>query len=454
VGGHATSGPSFSRSVRTGSSLRRLIDGVRVRDRGVDGDDDARNTSVQGRGRVRLGASARATVRLYGSDALSSINESPVAIGPLPATGFVQAGPATFVPSANDPDNVRASSFVSTLVLFEQRPSSVFGYTVSLHRLSPNKVFRDGPLGVSVFEPVTQTSSRFKATVDTLDARADREWGTRQATRVAYEFERERYVSESLPVNRALAWNPDILQDSHAASMDHEVRFDALQVAGSLRAQRIALKDVTLVAAEPAPFAAASFASPPSALTADISATRLFTRTGTKLRAHAGNAYRAPAMFERAGVSFGSRGDSVFGDPKIEPERSISVDAGVDQTLSRGRALVSATWFHTRLTHVISFQSLDRATDPFDRSSGYRRADGRTARGVELSTQLQPHRALQVSVAYTFVDAPPPAGSRDGLPRASALSAHQLSALVRHVLGPLHLSFEFQAAGDHYVTLF
>jgi len=422
--------------------------------RGIDGDDDARNTSVQGRGSVRLGASARATVRLYGSDALSSINESPSAVGPLPATGFVEAGPATFVPSANDPDNVRASHFVSTLVLFEQRPSSAFGYTVSFHRLGTDRMFRDGPLGVSAFEPVTQTSSRFKATVDTLDARADREWSTRQATRVAYEFERERYVSESLPVNRALAWNADIIQDSHAASVRHEVRFDALQVAGSLRAQRFALKDVTLVPAERAPFAAASFASPPSALTADISATRLFTRTGTKLRAHAGNAYRAPAMFERAGVSFGSRGYNVFGDPGIEPERSISVDAGVDQTLSRGRALVSATWFHTRLTHVISFQSLDRATDPFDRSSGYRRADGRTARGVELSTRLQPYRALQVSVAYTFVDAPPPAGSGDGLPRASAISAHQLSALVRHVLGPLHLSFELQAAGDHYVTLF
>jgi vitamin B12 transporter len=422
--------------------------------RGIDGDDAARNTSVHGRGSVRLGASARATVRLYGSDALSSINESPAAIGPLPATGFVQAAPATFVPSANDPDNVRASDFVSTLVLFEQRHSSVFGYTVSFHRLRTDRMFRDGPLGVSSFEPVTQASSRFTATVDTLDARADREWSTRQATRVAYEFERERYVSESLPVNRALAWNAKIIQDSHAASVHHELRFEALQVAGSLRAQRFALEGVTLVPAEQAPFGAASFASPPSALTADVSATRLFIRTGTKLRAHAGNAYRAPAMFERAGVSFGSRGYSVFGDPGIEPERSISVDAGVDQTLWRGHALVSGTWFHTRLTRVIAFQSLDRATDPFGRSSGYGPADGRTARGVELSARLRPHRTLQANVTYTFVDAPPPAGGRDGLPRASAISAHQFSTLVTHIFGRLQLSFELEAVGDHYVTLF
>jgi vitamin B12 transporter len=421
---------------------------------GVDGDDEARNTSIQGRASAQVGASARATVRVYASDALSSINESPAAIGPLPAAGFVEANPATFVPGANDPDNARDSDFLSTLLLFEQRPSSAFGYTVSLHRLGTDRMFRDGPLGVSLFEPITQTSSRFIGTIHTADVRADREWGTRQATRVAYEFERERYVSESLPVNRALAWNADITQDSHAASVHHEVRFTALHVAGSVRAQRFALKEVALLPAERAPFAAASFAVPRSALTADLSAARLFARTGTKLRAHAGNAYRAPTMFERVGVSFGSRGYSVFGDPGIEPERSVSIDAGVDQTLSRGRALLSATWFHTRLTRVIAFQSLDRAADPFGRSSGYRRADGRTARGVELSTRLRPHRTLQVSVAYTFVDAPPPVGSRDGLPRASAISAHQYSAVVSQTLGRLQLSIEVEAAGDHYVTLF
>jgi len=422
--------------------------------RGVDGDDEARNTSIQGRASAQVGVSARATVRLYASDALSSINESPAAIGPLPATGFVEAGPATFVPSANDPDNVRDSDFVSMLALFEQRPSSVFGYTVAFHRLGTDRLFRDGPLGTSAFEPITQTSSRFKGTIQTLEARADREWGTRQTTRIAYEFEHERYVSESLPVNRALAWNADLTQDSHSASVHHEVRFDALQMAASVRAQRFALKEVALLPAERAPFAAAAFAAPPSALTADLSAARLFARTATKLRAHAGNAYRAPTMFERAGISFGSRGYSVFGDPGIEPERSVSIDAGVDQTLSRGRALLSATWFHTRLSRVIAFQSLDRAADPLGRSSGYRSGDGRTARGVELITRLQPHRTLQLSMAYTFIDAPPPVGSRDGLPRASAISAHQFSGLISQTLGPLQLSFEVEAAGDHYVTLF
>jgi vitamin B12 transporter len=422
--------------------------------RGVDGDDAARNTSFHAHASVQLGTSSRATMRLYASDARSSINESPAAIGPLPATGFVDAAPGTFVASANDPDNVRDSDFLSALLLFEQRPSPTFGYTVSFHRLGTDRVFRDGPLGVSPFEPVTQTSSRFKGTVETLELRADREWGTRQATRVAYEFERERYVSESMPVNAALAWNADITQENQAASVQHELRLNALHVTGSVRAQRFALDEVALVPSNRAPFAATSFATPPSAVTADVSVARMFAGTGTKLRSHTGNAYRAPTMFERAGVSFGSRGYSVFGDPGIEPERSISVDAGIDQTLASGRAVLSATWFHTRLTRVVSFQSLDRTTDAFGRSSGYRSADGRTARGLEVAGQLQAHRGLRVAVAYTFVDAPPPSGNGDGLPRAAATSAHQFSGLITYARGPLQLSFEIEAAGDHYATLF
>ncbi len=422
--------------------------------RGIDGDDDARNTSMQGRGDLRIGASARATVRVYWSDAESAINESPAAIGPLPTRGVVEATPATFIPAANDPDNIRASDFLSTLLLFEHRPSPAFGYTFSLHRLSTDRVFRDGPLGVSAFEPATGTSSRFAGTVDTLAFRADRDWSSRHATRFSYEFERERYVSEAVPVNLALAWSADITHDSHAAAVHHEIRLNALQLAGSVRAQRFGLKDVELAPGERAPFAASSFSAPPAALTADVAATRTLARTGTKLRTHAGNAYRAPAMFERAGVSFGSRGYSVFGDPALGPERSISMDAGVDQTLANGRALISATWFQTRLTRVVSFQSLDRLTDPFGRSSGYRRADGRTTRGVELSARLHPRRTTQVHAAYTFADAPPPAGGRDGLPRAAAVSAHQFSALVTQRAGALQLSFELEAAGDHYVTLF
>ena len=422
--------------------------------RGVDGDDETRNTSVQGRVDIRLPRSTHAFARVYGSDADSMINESPSAIGPLPSSGFVEAGPATFIPAGNDPDSRRDSSFLSTLVVFEQRASSRINYSASFHRLRTDRSFVDGPLGLSAFEPVTSSSSRFMGRTDTLEARTDFPWSARHTTTAAYEFEREQYVSESLPVNRSLAWDADITQHTHAISVRHDMRFDGLHVFASVRGQRFALQDVTLTPADRAPFAAAAFVTPPSALTADLAAVKWFTRTRTRLRAHAGNGYRAPAMFERAGVSFGSQGYRVFGDPEIAPERSMSIDAGVDQPLLQGRLQASATWFHTRLHRVIAFRSLNRTTDPLGRSSGYASADGRTVHGIELELQMQPHPATQTRVAYTFVDAPPPAGGTDGLPRAVAVTAHQLSALVLQQLDRVQLSFELHASGDHFVTLF
>jgi hypothetical protein len=122
--------------------------------------------------------------------------------------------------------------------------------------------------------------------------------------------------------------------------------------------------------------------------------------------------------------------------------------------MAGGRVLISATWFQTRLTRVISFQSLDSGVDPFGRSSGYRTADGRTTRGVEISARLHPRRATEISLAYTGADAPPPAGDRDGLPRAAAISTHQFSAWITQRAGALDLSFELEAAGDHFATLF
>jgi vitamin B12 transporter len=444
--------------------------------RGVDGDDEARNTTIGGRGDLRLSGAARASLRTHVSDSASAINESPAAIGPIPSVGFIRAVPlasgelqryeagtripdlkrggATFIPSANDADNVRDSRFISTLARFEHRPSAGFGYTAALHHLTTDRIFVDGPLGVSSFEPASRNRSQFNGAVDTLAVRADREWSVRHGTTLGYEYERERYESRAEPANPLLTWQADLTQESHSLFVQQELRFDVLQVAASVRAQRFALDRVVFDPPDRTPFAAASLTAPPPALTADVAASRWMEDTGTKIRAHAGNAYRAPGLFERTGVSFGSRGYTVYGDPRLAPERSVSVDAGVDQTLLGGRARLSTTWFHTRLTSVIAFESLDRAADLFGRVSGYRTADGRTARGVELSTRVQPHATFQASLGYTFVDAAAPAGNRDGLPRAAATSAHQWSAWVTQRIRRVQLSFEVEAADEHYVTLF
>ena len=366
---------------------------------------------------------------------------------------FARAG-ETFVPAADDPDSRRISQFRSTLVRFEHRTSARVGYTASWHRLSTRRAFLDGPLGVG-FEPLGHTRSDFDGGIDTIDGRLDRSWSLRHVTTVSYEFERERYVSHTAPVDPAAGWMARLTQHSHAFALQHQIQLDAFHIAAGIRAQRFSLDPAHFEPAERAPFATTSFVAPPSALTADLSATRSIRTAGTILRAHVGNGYRAPSMFERVGASFGSRGYTVYGDPRLAPERSLSMDVGAEQVMARHRLRVSAAFFRTRLGRVITFDSLNQASDPYGRRSGYRNADGRTARGVELSARAQPIAALQLTAAYTHARADAPIGSLDGLPQAAGVPAHQLSAtLVARVPRAPELSLQIESASPHYLTLF
>jgi hypothetical protein len=92
-----------------------------------------------------------------------------------------------------------------------------------------------------------------------------------------------------------------VTQDSHTASVRHERRFERLQVAGSVRAQHFGLKSVALAPAERAPFAAASFATPPSALARDIAASECSRAPNVFDLSHFGQGFRAAGRVMRGG---------------------------------------------------------------------------------------------------------------------------------------------------------
>jgi outer membrane cobalamin receptor len=113
----------------------------------------------------------------------------------------------------------------------------------------------------------------------------------------------------------------------------------------------------------------------------------------TKVRAAAGTGIRPPDGFEIAFTD----------NPSLKPERSRSVEAGVDQTLSSGRALVEATWFSN------TFDDLIVAVGKFVDSSRYRtdNISNARAKGIELATTLRERRRgvdVQARLAYTFLD--------------------------------------------------
>jgi vitamin B12 transporter len=444
---------------------------------GVDGDDAADNTSGQGEFGVRLGDRARLSARFYGANASTTVNEGPSAVGALPTSGVVDARPlpveelaryeagvpidaldlgsATFIPSANDPDSRRASTFRSTLLLLSHQPSRRVGYRLFLHDVTTSRRFEDGPLGVSGFEPANATQSTFGGRIGTIGARADLQIGLRQLLTVGYEFERERYSSAATTTPASTV---DVVQRSHTAFLQDQVSVtSALQLSAAVRVQHFSLGAPRLTPADDPPFQGIHFEAPPTAFTADLSTVYAGLGPATRLRAHAGTGYRAPSLFERFGTSFGRRGYSIFGDPRLRPERAVTLDVGVDRDLAGGRARLSATTFGTWLDDVIVFDfsgAIDPATDPFGRSSGYRTTSGASSRGVELQLATVLPADTRVDIAYTFVDAEPRTAGPVELTRAAAIPRHQASLVVSHRFGRnVHVSFDLLAASAHFGTL-
>jgi iron complex outermembrane receptor protein len=180
----------------------------------------------------------------------------------------------------------------------------------------------------------------------------------------------------------------------------------------------------------------------------------MFRSSGTKLRAHAGNGYRAPSLFERFGTFFSSFfGYSVFGDPRLRPDRSFAVDAGIDQTLFRNRLRASATYFYTRLQEVIIFDfsgAIDPVTDPFGRFGGYRNTNGGIARGAELSMTASPIRSLNISAGYTYTKSLQRTPQVPGTLRSLVIPDHQFSVVASQTIGRrLLLNFDFVASSDY-----
>lgn len=449
--------------------------------RGVDGQDEVRNSNGQGRVLFSLTPTTTLSGRFYAANSRLQLNNSPVGIGNLPPAGIIETialspeeqrryeagvptsllnvGAATFIPAANDPDNLRKANFFSGALIFSQRLTETFGYSFSYQGLATNRTGLNGPLGVG-FQPFGGSEqSDFDARVHTLSARLDVRAGRANFITGGYEFENESFRNRSLQVNPVDNSAVNVTQKSHALFVQDQLRFlgDRLQMSVAFRTQVFSLQQPKFTPAGSAPYSGMVFQSPPTAYTGDGSIAYMFRHSGTKLRAHAGNGYRAPSLFERFGTFFGSFGYSVFGDPRLRPDRSIAVDAGIDQTLSQNRLRASATYFYTRLQEVIIFDfsgAINPATDPFERFGGYRNTNGGIARGVELSMTATPTRTLNVSAAYTYTKSLQRTPQVPGILRSLVIPDHQFSLVATHRFGRRVLvNFDLAAASDYLAPI-
>ena len=111
----------------------------------------------------------------------------------------------------------------------------------------------------------------------------------------------------------------------------------------------------------------------------------------TRLRASAGTGIRPPDAFEIAFTD----------NPGLKPERSRSVDAGVQQTFASGALVLEATAFFNEYDDLIV--AVGRS---FRDASRYRtdNISNARSRGVELAAGARPTAAVDVRASYTWLD--------------------------------------------------
>lgn len=200
---------------------------------------------------------------------------------------------------------------------------------------------------------------------------------------------------------------------------------DRLSLTGGVRVDRITRDAVPgdALAFPPRPLfgdQAITSANPRFAVSYQLSAPGAATRT--RLRASAGTGIRPPDVFEIAFTD----------NPSLQPEKSRSVDLGVDQMLASGAVALGATAFFTRYDDLIV--TVGQVLAGASRYATDNISNARS-RGLELTARLRPAAAVGVQAAYTFLDteilavdslasAPPPFAVGDALIRRPRHQGH------------------------------
>jgi vitamin B12 transporter len=113
----------------------------------------------------------------------------------------------------------------------------------------------------------------------------------------------------------------------------------------------------------------------------------------TKLKFAAGLGIKEPTILQ----SFSP--PPFEGNPDLEPERSRSFEAGIEQRVANDRAKFEVTWFDNRFRNIISSRTI--SFNPF--RSQYFNIGLTRARGAEVSMELAPSTAFRVTTGYTLL---------------------------------------------------
>jgi vitamin B12 transporter len=153
----------------------------------------------------------------------------------------------------------------------------------------------------------------------------------------------------------------------------------------------------------------------------------------TVLRSSFGQGFKAPSLYQLY---------SQYGNLALRPEQSHSWDAGVEQHVMDGHALLSATYFQSDSRDLISFFDCTTpsglcATEPFGYYANIARA---RAHGVELQAIVNATPNLSVSGNFTLTDTQDKSADSATFGKELPRRPKQAGNLLATYHWPIHLS--------------
>lgn len=421
---------------------------------GIDGEDQYGDTVGGGRFQFNPSSSVTIAGTVYGTFSNARLNDSPFA---LPG-GFGSGGRypraiagVNFQPDFNNPDQGRRNRLLVGSVRLTQQLNGSLSYSVAYQRTSSNRRNYNGPRAdprFASFNPFGEFEfvSVSRGTIDTLDARLNMRLGSSNLATAGFELEHESAAQEF-----GVSFTPPPLdrQRTFALFAQDQLSFldDRLQLSFGVRGQFFRLN----AADRPGSLAAINTRS---AITGDGSFAYLFRSTNTKIRAHVGNGFRAPALYERFGFGvFPGGAITRFGDPTLKAEQSISVDGGLDQRLAGERVRFGATYFYTKLQRAIVFTGLTPDPLGLHRIAGYANRDGGLARGMESYFEATPARGTEIRASYTFTNADR-AGLFGGLLPEYVVPKHVFGFNLNQRYRSFAFNFDLNRTGAYVAPIF
>jgi outer membrane receptor protein involved in Fe transport len=395
----------------------------------------------------------------YSNTPRLDLNESPFPIGPagMELEFETGEGPVTgFVSDLNDPDSQRKADLFTGVLSWEHRPSNLWSYSAHYQNTDTGRDFFDGPeidpflSQLGVFEFPFETSL-LEGTIHVIGTEHHLRAGEHHLLLLGVEHEREARTQQFISSSFGIENGPTTDRQSSTAFFlqDHISLLERrLQLTASFRSQFFAV-------ANPESVPELENLDTPDAYTGGLSLSYWFPRSETKFRAQAANGFRAPSLSERFSEFESTIGTIRVGNPLLRPERSLTLDLGIDQFLLNNRLRLGATYFYNRLQEIIVSSQLFQQEN----------AKGGLSRGLELQAQGATVPGLDLSLSYTYTraDFVPPFDllrsdnrvARAGIARdIEGIPRHQWSTGMNYQRGPWNLNLQYAGISDYEEGLF